>query len=63
MYMEADKQLKENNFLVQSSQEYCRSDHKSRFWDLTYDGYGDNLSFGAFSFGYVNGISYQNPPA
>lgn len=62
MYMEADKQLKENNFLVQSSQEYCRSDHKSRFWDLTYDGYGDNLSFGAFSFGYVNGISYQNLP-
>ena len=29
---------------------------------LTYDGYGDNLSFGAFSFGYVNGISYQNLP-
>lgn len=62
MYMEADKILKENNFIVQSSQEYCRQNNKSLFWDLTYDGYGDNLSFGAFSFGYVNGISYQNLP-
>lgn len=62
MYMEADKILKENSFLVQSSQEYCRKDNKSLFWDKTYDGYGDNLSFGAFSFGYVNGVSYQNLP-
>jgi len=62
MYMEADQILKRNSFLVQSSQEYCRKDNKSRFWDLTYDGYGDNLSFGAFSFGYVNGVSYQNLP-
>ena len=60
MYMKADKILKENNYILQSSQEYCREDNKSHFWDLTYDGYGDNLSFGAFSFGYVNGVSYQN---
>ena len=63
MYMEADRILKENNFIVQSSQEYCRQENKSRFWDQTYDGYGDNLSFGAFSFGYVNGVSYQNLPS
>ena len=62
MYMEADRVLKANSFIVQSSQEYCRNDNKSRFWDLTYDGYGDNLSFGAFSFGFVNGVSYQNLP-
>ena len=62
MYVEADKILKDNGFIIQSSQEYCREDNKSRFWDLTYDGYGDNLSFGAFSFGYVNGVSYQNLP-
>ena len=62
MYMETDKILKDNGFVVQSSQEYCRNENKSLFWDLTYDGYGDNLSFGAFSFGYVNGISYQNLP-
>jgi oxygen-independent coproporphyrinogen-3 oxidase len=62
MYLAADRILKENNYIVQSSQEYCRKDNKSRFWDQTYDGYGDNLSFGAFSFGYVNGISYQNLP-
>ncbi len=62
MYMEADRILKDNNFIVQSSQEYCRQDNKSLFWDLTYDGYGDNLSFGAFSFGYINGVSYQNQP-
>ncbi len=62
MYMQADKMLKDSGFIVQSSQEYCREDNRSLFWDLTYDGYGDNLSFGAFSFGYVNGISYQNMP-
>jgi len=62
MYIEADRILKTNNFIVQSSQEYCRNDNRSRFWELTYDGYGDNLSFGAFSFGYVNGVSYQNLP-
>ncbi|HBB28976.1 MAG TPA: hypothetical protein DC000_06975 [Clostridiales bacterium] len=60
MYMEADKILKDNNFIVQSSQEYCRNNNKSQFWELTYDGYGDNLSFGAFSFGYINGVNYQN---
>ena len=60
MYMTSDQILKENNFIVQSSQEYCRKENKSLFWDQTYDGYGDNLSFGAFSFGYLNGVSYQN---
>ena len=60
MFLKADEMLKNHDFVVQSSQEYCRKNNNSRFWDLTYDGYGDNLSFGAFSFGYVNGISYQN---
>ena len=62
MYLKADKILKDNGFIVQSSQEYCQKNNRSSFWNLTYDGYGDNLSFGAFSFGYINGISYQNLP-
>lgn len=60
MYMEADRLLKENAFILQSSQEYCLSDKKTKFWDLTYDGYGDNISFGTFSFGFINGFTYQN---
>ena len=60
MFSLADSVLSKNNYVVQSSQEYCRRNRQSLFWDFTYDGYGDNLSFGAFSFGYLNGINYQN---
>ncbi len=62
MYLAADSELRSRGFILQSSQEYCRKGKNARFWDLTYDGYGDNLSFGAFSFGFINGISYQNIP-
>ncbi|MFZ5351487.1 MAG: radical SAM family heme chaperone HemW [Bacillota bacterium] len=60
MYMYADKALKEKGFILQSTQEYCKEGQRAQFWDLTYDGYGDNLSFGASSFGYINGFTYQN---
>ena len=56
----AAQELQDKNYILESAQEYCLPDHKTKFWQLTYDGYGDNLSFGASSFGYVNGISYQN---
>lgn len=60
MYMGSDRLLKENAYNLQSSQEYCLSDKKTKFWELTYDGYGDNISFGTFSFGFINGFTYQN---
>ncbi len=60
MFSAAQELLQGNHYILESAQEYCIPDHKTKFWQLTYDGYGDNLSFGASSFGYVNGISYQN---
>lgn len=60
MYLSADNMLKNNNFTLQSCQEYSKKENDAKFWTLTYDGYGDNLSFGAFGFGYINGVSYQN---
>ena len=49
--------LLEKGFQVYSTQEYG-SDVK--FWKYTYDGYGNNLSFGSSCFGYLNGYCYQN---
>lgn len=62
MFEMSDTILCNNGFYVLSTQEYSKTNRKALFWDLTYDGYGDNLSFGAFSFGFINGISYQNEP-
>lgn len=60
MFYAADSFFESQGYIMQTAQEYCREHRQSEFWNLTYDGYGDNLSFGAFSFGYINGYSYQN---
>lgn len=60
IFYEAHQYLVDNNFILHSAQEYGKKGSKVKFWDLTYDGYGDNLSFGVSSFGYVNGYCYQN---
>lgn len=53
----AHEYLLERNFPVYSTQEYGSD---VEFWKYTYDGYGNNLSFGSSSFGYLNGYCYQN---
>lgn len=60
MFLESHAYLVKSGYTVQSTQEYSRKDKTVKFWDLTYDGYGDNLSFGTSSFGYINGCCYQN---
>lgn len=60
MFVESDKLLKESNFEHHIMPEYNAPEKKAQFWELTYDGYGDNLSLGASSFGYINGVTYQN---
>lgn len=62
MYLEADRLLKNAGFEHHMVPEYNRPGKKAQFWELTYDGYGDNLSFGASSYGFLNGICYQNIP-
>lgn len=59
IFYQAHDHLLEKGFAVQSTQEYGSAD-SVKFWDLTYDGYGNNLSFGLSSFGYLNGYCYQN---
>ncbi len=63
MFLEAHRCLLRNGYLLQSTQEYGRPDQGVKFWDLTYDGYGNNLSFGVSSYGYLNGYCYQNEPS
>lgn len=60
MFLQAHDSLYENGYVIQSTQEYGRVGKSTRFWDLVYSGYGDNLSFGMSSFGYVNGYCYEN---
>ena len=60
MYTEADKALKDKGYQHHIIPEYNWPGKQSRFWELTYDGYGDNLSVGASSYGYINGVNYQN---
>ena len=60
MYMEADRILKENGYLHHIVPEYNRIGKKAKFWELCYKGYGDNLSLGTSSYGFMNGVNYQN---
>lgn len=60
MFYQAHEYLINNDFNIQSTQEYGKKDKSVKFWELTYDGFGNNLSFGLASFGYVNGYCYQN---
>lgn len=60
MYVEADKMLKQHGFNMQTVQEYNICGQSSKYWDLVYDGYGDNIAFGASSYGFLNGITFQN---
>lgn len=53
----AHEYLLKNAFPIYSTQEYGSD---VQFWKYTYDGYGNNLSFGSSSFGYLNGYCYQN---
>ncbi|MCL2702953.1 MAG: coproporphyrinogen III oxidase family protein [Defluviitaleaceae bacterium] len=59
MFADSHQTLTDAGYCLTSTQEYSRR-RSVRFWDLTYSGYGDNLSFGVSSFGYVNGFCYQN---
>ncbi len=59
-FYQAHDKLMTHGYELVSTQEYGREKGLIRFWDLTYDGYGDNLSFGPSSFGYINGHCYQN---
>lgn len=59
IFYEAHNYLLEKGFGVQSTQEYGKG-KCVKFWEQTYDGYGNNLSFGLSSFGYLNGYCYQN---
>lgn len=60
MYIEADEILKKKGYIHHIIPEYNLPDKQSSFWELTYDGYGDNLSVGASSYGFINGVNYQN---
>ncbi len=60
MYKIGDKLLYDAGYVHHIIPEYNKPDKIARFWELTYDGYGDNISFGASSYGYLNGITYQN---
>ena len=60
IFTRAHNFLLDNNFFVQSTQEYGQMGKTTKFWDLTYDGYGNNISFGSSSFGYINRYCYQN---
>ncbi|SCY95985.1 coproporphyrinogen-III oxidase family protein [Alkaliphilus peptidifermentans] len=60
MYLEADRLLQNNGYQHHIIPEYNLQGKQSSFWELTYDGYGDNLSVGASSYGFINGINYQN---
>jgi len=60
MYIQADEILKKHGYQHHIIPEYNSQGKQSSFWELTYDGYGDNLSVGASSYGFINGINYQN---
>jgi oxygen-independent coproporphyrinogen-3 oxidase len=60
MFYQSHNYLLSNNYVIQSTQEYGRKESRVKFWDLTYDGYGNNFSFGLSSLGYINGYCYQN---
>ena len=60
MYTLADTILKEKHYNHHIIPEYYKLDKIPQFWEDTYDGYGDNLSVGASSYGYINGVNYQN---
>lgn len=60
MFQKAHRLLLQKGYILQSAQEYGIKGKTTRFWDATYDGFGDNLAMGVSSFGYVNGYCYQN---
>ncbi len=60
MFQAAHRLLLSNGYALQSVQEYGKVGKNTRFWDATYDGFGDNVSMGVSSFGYLNGYCYQN---
>lgn len=60
MFSDSHRFLLKNGYVLQSTQEYGKAGKQVRFWDATYDGFGDNLSMGVSSFGYLNGYCYQN---
>lgn len=60
MFYLSHEYLINQNYFLQSSQEYNQEKNGALFWRLTYDGYGNNLSFGLNSFGYINGYCYAN---
>lgn len=60
MYQKGNEILKQHGFLHHIVPEYNRANLQSVFWELNYKGYGDNLSLGASSYGFVNGVTYQN---
>ncbi|MCQ1531118.1 radical SAM family heme chaperone HemW [Lutispora saccharofermentans] len=60
MYKTGDKLLTDTGYHHHIVPEYNKPGRTARFWELTYDGYGDNLSFGTSSYGYLNGVTYQN---
>lgn len=60
MFSKSHEYILNHNYSIQSTQEYSKKGKTVKFWDLTYDGYGNNISFGSSSFGYINGYCYQN---
>lgn len=62
IFYTAHEYLIKHDYVLQSAQEYNKNKESAKFWELTYDGYGNNLSFGVSSFGYLNGYCYENEP-
>lgn len=60
MYLLAESMLLHAGYINQIISEYHSPAHESKFWEMVFDGYNDNLAVGASSFGYIGGISYQN---
>ena len=60
MFRAAHRLLLQSGYTLQSVQEYGKAGKSTRFWDTTYDGFGDNIAIGVSSFGYLNGYCYQN---
>lgn len=59
MFCQADELLNKNGYRRQIIPEYYK-DKPVRFWDNTFDGQAENIALGVSSYGFLNGITYQN---
>ncbi|MEF2965927.1 coproporphyrinogen-III oxidase family protein [Paenibacillus sp. M1] len=60
MYIKGNKMLLDRGYERTILPEFHQAGLHADYWKLSYDGYGDNLAVGASSYGFINGMTYQN---